>query len=93
MHAHAALAGPAPGLGAPSPHAGRRPDSAFAGHVHNYRHSPIDGRSHIRLGPTGGLWLLGGPEGNFDHVTQVTLTDDGPVLANILLEGVRDIDG
>ena len=37
----------------------------------------IDGRSHIRLGPTGGLWVLGGPEGNFDHVTQVTLTDDG----------------
>ncbi|HEY5845243.1 MAG TPA: hypothetical protein VIT42_00485, partial [Microlunatus sp.] len=52
-----------------------------------------DGRSHIRLGPTGGLWVLGGPEGNFDHVTQVTLTHDGPVLANILLEGVRDIDG
>ena len=72
---------------------GERPYSAFAGHVHNYRHSPIDGRSHIRLGPTGGLWVLGGPEGNFDHVTQVTLTDDGPVLANILLEGVRDIDG
>jgi hypothetical protein len=72
---------------------GDRPYHAFAGHVHNYRHEHIDGNSHVRLGPTGGLWVLGGPEGNFDHVTQVTVTDRGPIVANILLDGVRDIDG
>lgn len=72
---------------------GDRPYSAFAGHVHNYRHQRVNGRSHIRLGPTGGSWVLPGPDGNFDHVTLVTLTESGPVLANILLEGVRDLDG
>ncbi|MER7276215.1 hypothetical protein ABT369_17335 [Dactylosporangium sp. NPDC000244] len=72
---------------------GDRPYHAFAGHVHNYKHQHIDGNSHVRLGPTGGLWVLGGPDGNFDHVTQVTVTDNGPIVANILLDGVRDIDG
>ena len=72
---------------------GGRNYHAFAGHVHNYKHEHIDGNSHVRLGPTGGLWVLGGPEGNFDHVTQVTVTDRGPVVANILLDGIRDIDG
>ena len=48
----------------------------------------IDGNSHVRLGPTGGLWVLGGPEGTFDHVTQVTVADRGPVVTNILLDGV-----
>lgn len=72
---------------------GHRPYSAFAGHVHNYRHQRVQGMSHIRLGPTGGSWVLPGPDGNFDHVTLVTLTDAGPVFANLLLEGVRDEDG
>jgi serine/threonine-protein phosphatase CPPED1 len=72
---------------------GDRPYTTFAGHVHNYRHDLLEGRSHIRLGPTGGQWVVRGPEGNFDHVSQVTVTDQGPVLANILLEGVRDLDG
>ncbi|MGP0032454.1 MAG: metallophosphoesterase family protein [Acidimicrobiales bacterium] len=72
---------------------GPRRYHAFAGHVHNYRHEHLGGNAHIRLGPTGGLWVLGGPEGNFDHVTLVTVTGDGPVVANILLEGVRDVDG
>lgn len=72
---------------------GDRRYSAYAGHVHNYRHSRLNGMSHIRLGPTGGSWVLPGPEGNFDHVTVVTLTNSGPELANVLLEGVRDLEG
>lgn len=72
---------------------GSRPYHAFAGHVHNYRQEIIDGRSHIRLGPTGGMWVLDGPEGNFDHVALVTVTAEGPVIANIVLDGVRDIAG
>ena len=28
--------------------------------------------------------------GEFDHVVWVTMTDDGPVLANLLLEGIWD---
>ncbi|WP_433170576.1 metallophosphoesterase family protein [Actinoallomurus sp. CA-150999] len=70
-----------------------RPYHAFAGHVHNYRHERAGANSHVRLGPTGGLWVLGGPEGNLDHVTQVTVTKNGPAVANILLDGIRDVDG
>lgn len=72
---------------------GTRPYHAFAGHVHNYRHQIIDGRSHVRMGPTGGMWVLDGPDGNFDHVALVTVTATEPVIANIILDGVRDIGG
>jgi hypothetical protein len=32
-------------------------------------------------------------QGDFDRVTQVTVTDRGSIIANILLDKVRDIDG
>lgn len=72
---------------------GDRRYTTFSGHVHNYQRRIANGHDHIRLGPTGGLWVLEGPQGNFDQVTQVTVTDDGLVIANVLLDGVRDIDG
>ena len=72
---------------------GNRPYTAFAGHVHNYRHQRIGGRSHLRLGPTGGGWVRPGPEGNFDQVTHVSMTDRGPAIATIVLDGLRDLDG
>ncbi|MCF2533030.1 metallophosphoesterase family protein [Yinghuangia soli] len=73
---------------------GDRPYTMFSGHVHNYRGTEIDGRAHIRLGPTGGTWVFGeGDPGNVDHVTLVTMTADGPVVANLALDGIRDADG
>jgi hypothetical protein len=67
--------------------------TAYCGHVHNYKRALIDGNEHIRLGPTGGLWVLPGDEGNFDHVGWVTMTEDGPQMANIVLEGVLGAEG
>lgn len=72
---------------------GRDPYTAFAGHVHNYQRTVIDGRDHIRLGPSGGVWVRPGEAGNWDHVTQVTLTDTGPTIVNVLLDGVLPVDG
>lgn len=72
---------------------GDRPYTAFAGHVHNHQRRVIDGHDHIRLGPTGGLWVLSGPDGNFDEVTLVTMTDTQPVITSITLNGFRDADG
>jgi serine/threonine-protein phosphatase CPPED1 len=72
---------------------GDRRYTAFAGHVHNYQRRVIDGQDHIRLGPTGGLWVLSGPDGNFDHVTLVTMPDTDPVVTSITLNGFRDPDG
>lgn len=67
---------------------GARPYAAFGGHVHNYRRTVIGGREHIRLGPTGGAWVVGGNEGSFDHLAWVTMTDEDLTIANIVLEGV-----
>lgn len=72
---------------------GGRPFTVIAGHIHNYQRRVIHGRDHIRLGPTGGAWVLGGSEGNFDHVTLVRMTDTGPRIANLVLDGVLGIDG
>ncbi|MCF2532855.1 metallophosphoesterase family protein [Yinghuangia soli] len=73
---------------------GDRPYTMLAGHVHNYKTAVIDGRDHIRLGPTGGLWVKAeGDNGNFDHVTLITMEPDGPRIANVTLEGLRDHHG
>lgn len=72
---------------------GDRPYTAFAGHVHNHELRVLDGRDHVRLGPTGGLWVLSGPDGNFDAVTLVTMTDTEPVITTLTLGGFRDAAG
>jgi len=69
---------------------GDRSCTVFAGHVHNYTRFEVGGRVHIRLGTTGGEWVVPGTTGNFDHVIQVTMTDEGPSIANLLLEGILD---
>jgi hypothetical protein len=45
------------------------------------------------LATTGGKSKLGGAkEGEFDHLTWVTMKDSGPVVANLLLEGIYPQD-
>jgi hypothetical protein len=72
---------------------GSRPYTAFAGHTHNYRRSSVAGREHVRLGSTGGIRLTDSPDGNFDHLSWVTMTPTGPRVANVLTDGVLDADG
>jgi serine/threonine-protein phosphatase CPPED1 len=72
---------------------GGRPYTAFAGHVHNYQRRILDGREHIRLGPTGGAWVQTKEEGSFDHITWVTMTETGPRIANIVLDGILGAEG
>jgi hypothetical protein len=72
---------------------GNRPYTAFAGHCHNYHRSVIGGRDHIRLGPTGGARILDTQDGDWDHITWVTMAADGPRIANIVLDGVIGVEG
>jgi serine/threonine-protein phosphatase CPPED1 len=72
---------------------GDRPYTAFAGHCHNYQRTVFDGRDHIRLGPTGGVRILDTDDGDWDHITTVTVTADGPRIANIVLDGVIGVEG
>ena len=70
-----------------------RPYTAFAGHCHNYQHSLIDGHDHIRLATTGGARIMDSPDGDFDHITWVSMTAAGPRIANIALDGVIGVEG
>lgn len=71
---------------------GARKFTAFAGHMHAYDYmTSNDGQEMITLGATGGVSLLRGKAyGEFDHVTWVTMKEDGPVIANVLLDGLMD---
>lgn len=71
-----------------------RPYTVFAGHEHRYNKSLRNGQRYYVLATTGGCGSgedgepLGLAECEFDHIVWVTMTDDGPVMANLLLEGI-----
>lgn len=63
--------------------------TVFAGHVHRYQKFVRQGQNHYMLATTGGVSNLRGLEyGEFDHIVWVTMKKDGPVLANVLLDGI-----
>jgi 3',5'-cyclic AMP phosphodiesterase CpdA len=64
----------------------------FAGHLHYYDYDKIDGHEYITIGPAGASWHHDGP-GNVDHITWVTMTEDGPQIGNIALKGIFDRKG
>jgi len=73
-----------------------RPYTVFAGHLHVYSKSIQEGRQYYLLATTGGAGKgqggkpAGLDERQFDHIVWVTMTDDGPLMANLLLEGILD---
>jgi hypothetical protein len=72
---------------------GRRPYTVFAGHKHRYTSHVRNDRRFVTLATTGGGSPLRGTAwGEFDHVAQVTMTSQGPVIANLLLDGIVDVD-
>ncbi|MFN4261856.1 MAG: metallophosphoesterase [Gemmataceae bacterium] len=72
---------------------GNRPYTVFAGHHHRYQKFIRNGRSYYQLATTGGISKMRGREyGEFDHIVWITMKKDGPVLANILLDGVYPED-
>jgi hypothetical protein len=71
----------------------KRQHTVFAGHRHRYLSFPRNNTRYIQLATTGGGSDLSGPiHGRFDHFVWVTMTEDGPTIANILLDGVLDQD-
>ena len=71
--------------------------TAFAGHMHTYEYESTVVGPHqhekIALATTGGISSLRGIEyGEFDHFVWVTMTEDAPILANVLLDGVLPKD-
>jgi hypothetical protein len=68
--------------------AGRR-YTVFAGHRHKYQKFERKGQAYYMLATTGGASGLRGPRfGEFDHIVWVTFKSQGPVLANLMMEGI-----
>ena len=67
--------------------------TVFAGHFHHYVKAVRQDRNYITLATTGGgSSLRGNLYGEFDHVALVTMTADGPRIANLMLDGIHDED-
>src|SRR5262249_39231421 len=65
----------------------------FCGHYHSYQKYVRQGMNYYQLATTGGGSQLRGPDyGEFDHITWVTMKPDGPVLANLMLDGIYPED-
>ncbi len=72
---------------------GTRDYTVFAGHFHRYVKHVRHDRKYITLATTGGgSGLRGSIYGEFDHVAWITMTADGPRLANLMLDGIHDED-
>jgi len=69
-----------------------RKHTFFGGHLHYYDYDLIDGTEYITMGPAGASFHREGP-GNVDHVMWVTMTGNGPQMANIALKGLFDRRG
>jgi len=68
-----------------------RKHTVFAGHHHHYVKYERNNSNYFMLATTGGTSKLRGPNfGEFDHMVWVTMTDEGPIVANLLLEGIWD---
>ena len=70
---------------------GERDYTVFAGHFHRYVKHVRNDRKYITLATTGGISDMRGPVyGEFDHIAWITMTDNGPRIANLLLDGIHD---
>lgn len=64
--------------------------TVFAGHVHRFQKFIRNGQFHYQLATTGGVSALRGVEqGEFDHITWVTMKKDGPLLAHVSLDAIH----
>jgi len=67
--------------------------TVFAGHVHRFQKFVRNGQRYYQLATTGGASRMRGERyGEVDHIVWVTMKKDGPLLANVLLDGVYGED-
>lgn len=68
-----------------------RPYTVFAAHTHMYDHTERNGRDYITTACTGAMNV---PRlGAIDHLVWVTMTNRGPKIVNLLLNGILDKQG
>lgn len=71
----------------------KRNYTSFAGDWHHYIKFKRYGKDHYVLATAGGVSEMRGIDyGEFDHITYVTMSANGPVVTNILLDGILSDD-
>jgi 3',5'-cyclic AMP phosphodiesterase CpdA len=66
-----------------------RNHTVIAGHKHTFSKSKRNNGEYYVLATTGGFSKLRGPDaGEYDHLLWVTMTKEGPVIANLKLDGI-----
>jgi hypothetical protein len=66
-----------------------RKHTVFAGHHHRYSRTEIDGSVYYGLAVTGGGHPPTASErDSFDHLMWVTMSEQGPIVANLPLDGI-----
>ncbi|MEQ8532638.1 MAG: sugar-binding protein, partial [Imperialibacter sp.] len=66
-----------------------RKHTVYVGHHHSYVKYERNNGKYFILATTGGSSRLRGPRfGEFDHVVWITMTDNGPIMANLELSGI-----
>lgn len=67
--------------------------TVYAGHVHRYAKYERNEANYYTLGTTGGgSALRGATFGEFDHASWITMTDEGPRMMNLTLDGMLEED-
>ncbi|MEM9831532.1 MAG: sugar-binding protein [Bacteroidota bacterium] len=66
-----------------------RQHTVFVGHRHRYVKYERNNGNYFILATTGGATPMRGARlGEFDHVVWITMTDQGPIIANLALDGI-----
>ncbi len=66
-----------------------RNHTVFAGHKHNYSKTLRNNGEYYILSTTGGFnQLRGQDKGEFDHLLWITMSEKGPIIGNIKLDGI-----
>jgi hypothetical protein len=72
---------------------GGRQYTMFCGHEHIFRKFLRNDRSYYQLATTGGVSSMRGVEyGEFDQIAWVTMKKNGPIIAQVALEGIYKDD-
>lgn len=70
-----------------------RKHTVYAGHRHSYVQYERNNGKYYILATTGGGSPMRGPQfGEFDHVVWITMTEEGPIMANLQLDGIWSED-
>lgn len=71
---------------------GDRSYTVINGHLHAYSHQKRNEQDYIMSGTTGGSQNPE-PDGAYDHITLVTMSENGPDIVNVKMAGTLDKTG